>query len=1450
MFSSDQLKTHFETSPTIKSRSLIVSEWNMNLPENIIKLGNYRNRKNSTIESDSKYATLPSTYDSIDTGYFYTDATDSDVTINNGYGYTEEGSQVPSLFTSKKDNLKLFYSLEDCIKPFRPRSGINKASYFNNRYLPHVDENVATRPRYYMPSRDDNFKYWTSYRTESDIERGISKNDANGVYLIDDTAPFVIYKNVVPTNRLVVKMQTHVGSTTIGNFVNGTTTVSDPFYGDTQKATPQRWKIQYLQNNKWIDAISFNETSTRSDGLPVITDDGNVEISYGLKAPSQFEGNFVLVGTVAAEHLLPEKGINGNGYLVITEENDIGTLYVWNEVTQTYLTFAPEYNWFLSSSEISIDTPLVTDLTSPASFINNIESALQYREFCYISGIRVAVESMNKPETTFDLIEMSPRLLVDLSPKVVEFTINKVLSDLGITSLPVGQLLVSTGNLTIFDDDQAFNPNNENSIIKDYLKRNIKFSFYETILDVDSSNNYTVPLKTLYSEGFPQADVTGKTVSITLRDLFFLFESTLAPELLITEASLSYAVSLLLDSIGFSNYTFYRVDGEKDPIIPFFFISTNKNVAEILNELAISTQSAMYFDEYNNFVVMSKNYLLPTEAQRETALNLIGSKTHEDTGVVENSKISSNKLPNIISISSQDKKIYNDGKINYTERYIQRAFRSIQQSYNLDTSSSSREWVYKPSLLWEVSGDQSTKTINEKASTQSNYVLSAMPLNSDLSSSVPFVVNNIMTNNILDVGENIYWLTRYQGYFYSYGEILKYDAVEFDITGTGKVWISSNQEYQKYFGSLPFNGKIYATGLVRIFATPYYETIGSVIRMKNGPVFEHGRGQFGTPITEHPAGLSNHWSNNNNVRGCFMSSEYLFNINETTELPSVFNSNQAAGVNNELAKGSTRNSIIKNFLANTSLSETQINNLQSTQTGTVQASAFVMNGPSFKTTETPLNFLSYVYKPLDNVYKHFGTRMRIIGKLQDNETQTALGSMSYYQIPGSGSPEQSINIAGGSGGIAVGVDEKTNNGYYFEVIALTSANIDSYVNQGIALNNVVFYKVQKNASDTNPSSPMPAVPIKLYGGLAKVIVDDGAFVGQQRVVGEDNSTVYDLAVEYRDIDKIRRFYLYINNQLIAVVDDENPIPMFNNTALFVRGSSKCIFENVYALDQNYSQNTVFSVGEPLSDVFGTGSVSVNNAFGKYAISGLIQSTYLNGISSQIPPKYNIYYEEFGSIMRECAYFNIKYDKAYPALYAQLSPTFNKLKGYTVSGFMAGAYGAEFLIFNNTDTALSFDESSGNYLKVQGITFTQDTTHEYSVDSHFSKRGNLSDPELSGTSVITSPVIEASKFNDIKLSRINYGINEFSVQGEYIQTQDQAEELMSWIIEKVMVPKKSIGIEMFSIPTLQLGDIVTIDYKDANNIDMVANTDNRFVVYNISYTKSVSGPKMTVYLSEV
>jgi hypothetical protein len=1171
MFESTDLKNHFETSATIQTESLVLAEWNMNMPDNIFKLGNYRYRSQ---EQNSQFLTIPNTFDSADAGLFYTGATDADVVIDGGF----ENNGTPQTFTSIKEKNKLLYSLEDCVKPFRPRSGINKAVAFKGKFLSNSGSDLARRPRYYMASRYDQFKYFTSFRTEDGIERGIAKNIVNGNYYIDDAVPFVVYKENVPANRIIVKMQTNVGDINLGAFTDISKTFNDPFFGNENKTTPTRWKIQHLEENNWVDSYVFTENDTRDNGSPIITHDGYVELQYRIKnIPTNFNNSFIHVETISSSTLLPNESINGYAYLVISNVGNVGTYYVWNSTTDTYDTFSPVYGWVLGSEQIDNKTTFVTDLTNPLSFQETTNGQIVYREFQNIRGLRVVVERMNKFDSTFDLIEMSPRLVVDISDKTIEYSIKKILSDLGTSALPVGQLLASTGSISLFDDDQAFNDNNATSIVSDYVRKNIKFNFYEKILNV-SGFDYWVPIKTLYSDGFPQADVTAGTLEISLRDFYFFLESMPAPRMLVTEVSLSYAISLILDYIGFSNYAFYRTTNEPDPIIPYFFIAPDQTVAEVLNQLAVSTQTAMFFDEYNNFIIMSKNYMLPGINDRASNMVLSGATNQSVSGIVENS--SSGTLPNIISIASQDKKVYNNGKINYTTRYIQRSYGSIRQASMIDID---KTWIYKPALLWEVSGTDSTKTINEVASKQGKYVLGAMPLNSDLTASPPSVVNRKIVNNIFDLGENVYWLTRYQGYFYSNGEVIRYDAAQFNVTlaiwypilsdginldeskpeivlpgrlaptsviddldkkiangeiteaqkgeeiqawrvshrqGSSNVWITNNQEYQNFFRSLPFNGKIYPTGLVRIYTVPFYEQVEGVTRLQNGAVYEHGRAQFGTTITSHTAGIDTYWSDNTYVRGCDMKLNIYLQLLclKIFSLPAT--TTGAAGVNNSKAQQTSRGGTIKNFMSSSYTTETPVNSTISPKTGTIQSSALVMNGPTFETTETAIDLVSYVYKELDNSYKHFGTRMRIIGKIENNErrSQTPNGSTTYYQVTGV-QPDQDVTIGGGSGGLAVLLNPTTNNGYYFEIAALTSDNIESYLqldkdNQSdISINNVVFYKIKKDASNNN------AIPVKLYGGLAKITVDDGRFTGQYRMAGEENPTVYDLAVEYQDIEK-------------------------------------------------------------------------------------------------------------------------------------------------------------------------------------------------------------------------------------------------------------------------------------------------------------------------------------------
>lgn len=1637
MFSNDELKEHLETSSVIRLNSSVIAEWNMNIAENILKLGNYRYRPNDLASPEYNFISQSFSIND-EVNNFYTGATDADVVVDGGID--DEG--IPLVFISKKQKEKLLYSLEDCFGRFRPRSGINKLRFFDNKFSHFSNIDMAQRPRYYMSDKSDQFKYWTSYRTENGIERGVANINLNDQNFIQDTAPFVTYKKAVPANRIVIKMQTNVGDLDLGPFIKDNSIVPDPFFGQENKTVPTRWKVQYLgENDTWLDAAAFDENSVRANGLPIVGADGYVELFYGLNIPENLKESFNYTGEVSVADFLPSPVDmpNGTAYLVKQNEQDPGTIHVVvndpSMATGIYTTFPASYGWSVGDEDVSSATQFVKELVSPAPFTSPATQGIEYREFKYIKGLRLVVDTMNVFDSTLDLIELSPRLSVDLSDRVLDFNITRSASDLGISGLPIGQLLASVGGVNIFDFDQAFFEQNTDSLVSSYTAQNIQVKFYEIVKEVNGKDFY-IPIKTMYSEGFPSISAPNRQVSLQLRDLFFYFESTTAPQILVPNVSLSYAISLLLDSIGFSNYVFLRNPTEDEEIIPFFFIAPDQTIAAILNNLATSTQTAMFFDEFNNFICMSKGYILPTEEERPTDLVLRGSKDSEKDGALAN-KGTSDKLSNILDISFTDNKIFNNGKISYINRSIQKSYGTIRQASLIDRE---KTWIYKPVLLWEVAGEDNTRSSNEEIQQQTAYALTAIPLNSDLGIEIPVVENHQVVNNVIDFGDGVYWTARYNGYFFANGEILRYDAVQFSIPGLsqadadfadsdgGNVWITSTAEYQKYFAKIPFNGKLYPTGLVRIYSEPHFEIVGGRTRRRNGVVAKHGRGQFGTEVVSHASGLDGYWTNMENRSGLKMDFRFLsrqqinrvryeevtlesndgfavINVSDATlakvgdyifreydgededggsptfnlipqktrissidpgnnrltlnktitdisdtefkEVVSLFgvtllsNSVNArlqldsvadiaigmyvingsgepeknvinpntrvklidvgnkiitldnvltstdvndsfrvdigkislksvvladiipesesgiAGKDFSVYKNSSVSGLIKNIFATEYTEETY---QEPTYSPTVQSSALVFKGNVIDTTEAPRNFVSYIHKPLEDRFRHFGTRMRIIGKIENSETRGQIpdGASTYYTVTNTETGQAPV-LAGGGGGLAIMLNPSNNNGYYFEIAAMTENDLEQYnvdnseqdelVEQSSdSINNVLFYKIQRNAelgSDTEL-----AIPVKLFGGIGSIIVDDGTFVGQSRLTAESSTTVYDLAVEYEDTEGVRVFYLYINNVIVGIARDEDPLPIVNNMALFVRGNAKCMFENVYALTENYSQNTKFSLGTPVNSAFGNVDLNAQSSFQKYAVSGLIQSTYLSGISAAEPPRYKIYFEEFGTILREASYFNIRYDKAYPALSAQLSPTFNRVRGFTVAGFFASSYGAEFLVFNHTDSVLNLDSTSGNYLRIQGVTFTQQSTDELTVDDYFQKRANFSDPVSVEESFVESPIDAKKYYTDIKLSRLTQGLREFTLDAPYIQTRDSASRMMDWLVKKIMKQRKSVGISVFGMPTIQLGDIIEIDYDSGTGFNNVDDRDKRFVVYNIEYSKSSGNLTSNIFLTEV
>jgi len=1629
MYQNSNLKDYIEQSSTVNLQSLVIAEWNMNFSDNIVRLGNYRYRPSMLSgKTEANFGVIAPTYDASDVLGAYTGATDSNTILNTGIDLSN-GNPTIDATVNKVD--KMLYSLTDTISRFRPRSGINKIRYFGLNYLNYANSDMQRQPRFYLASKDDKFKYWNSYRIETATfggqERGIAMTTpGSGDYHIDDTAPFVVYDKPVPANRIVVKMQTGVGDVNRGTYKkSNNTSFNDPFYEDpdntgdlVNQKTPTNWKIQYLNTSgTWTTAITFSPSTLRSSGKRVIGSDGYVELAYGItNAPATFR----LLGEYASQYAIPLTGATGDAYLVPDATNvTAGTIYVWNGTNWTTNSFVPTYGWYLNEEGLTTKTAYVTKLTSPDFYgTATTEYTPTYREFQFVEGIRIVVDTMSQPRSTFDLIEMSPRLVADLSDKTTQYSVEKIASDIGNTGIPVGQLLASTGSITLFDYDQSLNEYNDlvavdgkvtGSLISNISSKNLQFKFYEHIIDdraYPTVADYFVPIKTMYVDGFPEVSTTDRMATIKLRDLLFHFESIVAPSLLLKNVSVSYAVATMLDNIGFSNYKFYRNAGESEDKIPYFFVAPDTTVAEVLNEIAQSTQTSMFFDEDNNLILMSRNYIMPTEAERATDLTLYGTKDFSKDGIIKN-KADNVILSNIVSLDSEQDQVYNGGKITYTNRYIQKSYSTIQEAGMLNKGQS---YKYKPVLLWEVSGTESLRPTNDEVGNQSAYSLSALVLNSELTSDLPTVVGGVITKNIMDFGQSIYWLTRYKGYLYANSEIIKYDAVEHSVSGVGDVWIEDITDYQKYFATLPFNGKIFPTGRVRIYAEPRYNTTTGAV--EEGAVAKHGRGQFGTTVATHTVlDENNEWLNTTRHKTFKQQSKWLFKGNhkyeETiyklisvdgtsgtktltmdsttgltaglyfyeyktktvpTQTPTIASGNMtittstahglvpgnqvvitevlpekykgyytviacpsttqftvknikgasgnittagkvaplwnnrtttsaipegtridtvaADGITITITKALTADIVNKNLYVADVIAEPlgiieydgtldtiEFMPEKPTVTGTskdffdtssytesdttttadktkanaaIKSSALSIQGPSeFSQIVSSSNAVSYVYKNYNavcpNAYS-FGTRMRIIGK----PLPTTEAVNEAKQIPVGGEvlfSKDGYEIAGTGGGIAFNLDVSNNQniGYFFEIDALTSDAIVNNTDKDTTIDgipNVYFYKNLKGANTKQ------GVPVVLWSGNAPILVDNGQFVGMSKSMSTKTPTVYDLLVETEDLGQasngsyIRKFYLYINGKLVATVQDDEAIPpntSNKNLALFVRGSGLCLFEHVFAIGDNSAKQNSPTAKK---SVFNEDKLD-NENYRKYLVNPAILDTYLKGIGSSQAPAYRLYFEEFGTIMRECAYFNIRYDKAYPALYSKISPTFNDSQGYVVSNFRSNPYGAEFLVFNATDFALNLDESTGNYLRIQGVTFTQQSSHDLTVDEYFQKNSDLDN--YSNYTTLNN------KYIDIQSSRTTYGKKDFTLTGNYIQNIDTANNLMTWMVDKVMHPKKSVGVSIFANPMIQLGDIVTIDY---NIDDVLQNSTARFVVYNISYSRSGNGPEMKLYLSEV
>jgi hypothetical protein len=1364
-----------------------------------------------------------------------------------------------------------YFSLVDCFSEFRPRSGINKLVQPVGDGRTFIDDfKSVRRPRFYPAAIEDRFKYWTSWNTDEGPTVGLS----NSVGKITNASPFVVYKEPVAANKITVKIQTGIGESvsTINSQVGGT----DPLANPALSTIPKRWKIQYLDVfNTWQTAMAINNYD------PAVLDPttGILDIVYTVKNPNPAAlPFFVLKGYFDSVEHLPIYAYDGEAFCIGRNHNTIGTLWVW--LDGGWRDFGDiDFEWRLADYTMNPEEYSTKDFIDPLVYNPTMNATRAggdaydtYTGIVMMRGLRILVDEMVAKDKPFELIELSPRLFANVSDMVISYSVDKAISDED-SVLPVGGMSVSNGTVVLSNMDLALNREMEynvatrkGSILANRVRKNTKFLFYEIVREVSVNGvlyDKFVPVKNLYVVDKPVVVSGSEDVSITLRDFNFRFEEERCPNLVLKDCSLTKAVATVLDSIGFSNYIFYfgeRSTYNKDlspleTVFPYFFVNETQSVAEVLEQLSIASQCAMFFDEYNNFVVMPREHFKsdPQYVLRGGSSRIVG------------------KYPNIESIEVNGYTIA-DADITFIHRDIARGTLPIKfvdenTSATRAAGEAGNVTAYKPSSVWDVQKMESA-------------TLSAGPLNSYLSANVPTYSPSSpdgVANNTFDLGIYAQYFP-FSGLISMNGEVIEYDAKEYMIGGR-QVWVESQNHLNELVGRSSFtqadgSGQmIFPTGKMRIMSELSVASNGALT------VVKHGRGRFGTTVQSHTAEPAD-WINGptykfedtalDTLYGKLSPTAFTYDRYTDGAHQAVIPQYNAA--NNYIYNSlHSRNSVMSQ--APMTISAADVTKL-SAERRIMRSSALSFTGES----NASANSVYMKTKVLPGGhYNLFGARIGIVGKQfaeeqgsisQDANGATTLGT---YQMAGD---DTLYSVEGGGGGLLIfsnrnwttGGKATSNDGYYFEIIALSSSYSvrDDEGIQEVVFANVNFYKI--NRGKLGGTGASKNVPVKLFSTYADILVTSGSQTVRDRTIPSELTTVYDLAVEAKKVGTFgnyqRVFHLYINDVLVGVVNepgggDTGYFPDWergpeDNTEIgvFVRGSSEIQVEHLYAVGTESPEPSPVYTNQKI--------MSRPRAFKVFSPSAIYNAGKLDGGRS----KDSIFFEEFGTIAREVKNVVAKFD-VYPVLLSAIAkrPIFDRT--FSISGYYADPFEANFMLWSQADRLINLGEAETT-LSIIGLPFADNPEQTLTVDDFLTGEYEGAPTNISYDSgnEFRKQLIAARAAG--KTEKINF-------ESLFIQNREFALKMMRWLTGFMGKEMVTLDIEAFGVPHLQIGDIVTVDYDipylteevvpmaDVNTpldplfvqktIPFIDN-GKRFMIQSISVDRDIDGPNYQLRLVEM
>lgn len=373
-----------------------------------------------------------------------------------------------------------------------------------------------------------------------------------------------------------------------------------------------------------------------------------------------------------------------------------------------------------------------------------------------LSGLKLQVNTISISGGYLGVIEVSARLVKDVTNMLESFNISQNSSDSINGLVPVGDVTANYLRVSLNAYDKSYdNYDKTNAFNKN------KLSLYENItvrpyVVVESEK---INLGVFYLDSY-EVDEFGE-VSINALDGARELQYIKPPDIVTKDMSTVAIIRRLLDSVGFSNYNFNLIESDTSIVAPYYwYTDPEKTVWEHVQDLCKDTQTIAVFDNNDVLQFYPRGYIFNTTKTPDASFRY--------------SNTSDGKLANISGISIENVPSVKAVKV-----------------------------MYRPQLTSNYDGDADDIYTSPVVTLGAAALMADLPKNAPAETDAPQGVIQLKPIEISGAAQQFY---SYAGYLILEKEIIEYDAIKFvyepasGSPATAYKWIKNESDIQSNLG--------------------------------------------------------------------------------------------------------------------------------------------------------------------------------------------------------------------------------------------------------------------------------------------------------------------------------------------------------------------------------------------------------------------------------------------------------------------------------------------------------------------------------------------------------------------------------------------------------------------------------------------------------------------------